>query len=250
MAKKTQQNSHPLVSVSPTLELPEDVMPLLESSRSLEEIDDADKMVPWYFFNNKLKGPDDAWLASDVFFHSLREDTTETIEATLLFLRKTHRYRLYTEGEGSKTLCASLDRVEGLWRETGEVLSCADCRYAPLPQNWTNGTPPPCQLIWTLVGFDEANQEPFAINAKATSLTPAKRFLNQHFLRKFKGKDLPLFVYRVRIGLTQPTGTYAVLSFEVIEPNNAEAIRGYARLAEDLQGSSRISYETEPPEEG
>lgn len=249
-ARTNSQHSQPaLVAVHPGLELPAEIVPVLESSRSLAEIDETDTLIPWYFFNMKLKDKHDRWLPPNAFFHSLREDTRERIETTLLFLHKTHRYTVYEEGEGTKVLCSSLDRVKGLWRETGEPLDCATCRFAPIPAHWKNGTPPPCRLIWTFIGFDEQHQEPFAINVKSTSMTPAKRFLNTHFLRKFRGKDLPLFVYRVRLSLEQPTGTYAVLTFEQIGVNPPDAITQYAALAETLIGSARVNFEAEQPED-
>lgn len=250
MAKsRTRTDQQALVALNPELELPEDVMPALESSRSLAEIDESDTLIPWYFFNMKMKDQGGDWLPPDVFFHSLREDTAEAVECTLLFLHKTHRYAIYEEGEGTKILCSSLDRVTGIWRESGEELKCETCEYAPIPKHWKNGTPPPCRLIWTFVGFDEEHQEPFAINVKSTSMTPAKRFLNTHFLRKFKGQDLPLFVYKVRLTLDQPTGTYAVISFEKIGVNPPDVIKRYAKLAEALIGSSRINFEAEQPED-
>ena len=248
MSKSRPNNQHALVVVNPGLELPAEVMPVLETSRSLQEIEDGDTMIPWYFFNMKLQDHDGQWLPPNAFFHSLREKTQERVDGTLLFLHKTHRYTVYEEGEGTKVLCSSLDRVNGLWRETGEPLKCESCQYAPIPAHWKNGTPPPCRLIWTFVGFDEQHQEPFAINVKSTSMTPARRFLNTHFLRKFKGKDLPLFVYKVRLTLDQPTGTYAVLGFETLGVNPPEAITQYAALAEALIGSARVNFETEQPE--
>jgi hypothetical protein len=238
-----------LVTIRPGVVVPEDIIPVLESSRSLQEITPEDALIPWYFFNMSLKGQDGKWLPKEQFFHSLREDTRASIDCTLLFLHKTHRYAIFEEAEGTKILCSSLDRITGHWRETGETLECATCEYAPIPAHWKNGTPPPCKLIWTFVGFDEAHEEPFAISAKSTSMTPAKRFLNTHFIGKFKGRDLPLFVYKVRLSLTQPTGTYAVLQFEVTGMNTPEEIKRYAALAEALIGSSRINFEAEQPEE-
>ena len=252
MNKSRSKNSNEgsaLVTIRPGVELPGDVVPVLESSRSLQEVDESDTMIPWLFFNTKLKSPDDQWIAKDVFFHSLREDTRETVDCTLLFLHKTHRYSTYDEGEGTKILCSSLDRVSGVWRESGETLDCETCEFAPIPKHWKNGTPPPCRLVWTFIGFDEELQEPFAINAKSTSMTPAKRFLNTHFLKKFKGKDLPLFVYKTRLTLNQPNGTYAVLGFENTGVNAPDVIKRYAALAEALIGSSRINFEAEQPEE-
>ena len=249
MSKLRKNNGNVLVTIRPGIEVPEDVVPVLESSRSLVEIDEQDAMIPWYFFNMRLQDADGKWHPREAFFHSLREDTRETVDCTLLFLHKTHRFTQFDEGEGTKVLCSSLDRQSGVWRETGEILDCATCEYSPIPAHWNNGTPPPCRLIWTFVGFDEEYQEPFAINAKSTSMTPAKRFLNTHFIGKFRGRDLPLFVYKVRLSLNQPTGNYAVLGFQITGMNTPEDIKRYASLVETLQASPDINFETVQPED-
>ena len=248
-SRSSRNDQKALVAIRPGLELPASVLSILETSRSLQEVEEQDTMIPWLFFNMALKDSEGKWLPKNAFFHSLREDARETIDCTLLLLHKSHRYTLYDESEGTKVLCSSLDRVHGTWRETGEIIPCTTCALSPIPSHWKNGTPPPCRMIWTFVGFDEFHQEPFAINVKSTSMTPAKRFLNTHFLGKFQGKDLPLFVYKARLTLDQPTGTYAVLQMGIRGMNTPSAMKRYAELTEILLGSGRINFDAEQPEQ-
>lgn len=244
----SKRNSRDLVVISEGLTLPGKTTAILEKSSSLSEIDAGDQYLPYYCFNVRLKGKDDEWLPRNVFFHTLREDTKPEINSVLLFLHKTYRYRIFTEGEGSKTICQSLDRVEGIRREDGVVIRCFECEYSP-SRPWQNGRPPLCKLCYSFVGIDIDDREPFIITTKSTSATPTKRFLNKFFLRKLKGKDLPLFVYKTRLGLEMPEGTYAVITYETTETNSPSEIERYAKICEELMASSKIDYTFEQPED-
>ena len=78
---------------------------------------------------------------------------------------------------------------------------------------------------------------------------PARQFLNRTFLRKLHGRDLPLYVFRTHLGLEQPNGTYAVLSFERGPANSVRDIRYFAGLTEELLASRRLDFTFEQPEE-
>lgn len=244
-AQEKKQEETALVKVNGDLALTSDLIPELEQSPSLQEIDEGDRMTPYYCFNVKLKDPEDNWYPKDVFFHTLREDTKPELGCVLLFLHKTNRYRIFDEKEGSKTLCRSLDCREGIWTDTGEVLTCNECEY----REWVNHTPPACKLCYNFVGLDIEDGEPFIITAKSTSISPAKQYLNRNFLRKLQGKDLPLFVYQTHLGLVQPNGTYAVLTFQRGPVNSAKDIRHFAELTRELLASSRLDFTFEQPEE-
>ena len=201
-------------------------------------------MTPYYCFNVKLQDPEGKWYGPDVFFHTLREDTKPEIDCVLLFLHKTHRYRVYTEEAGSQTLCQSLDCRMGIWRDTAEQLPCQGCEHA----QWKNHTPPACKLCYSFVGVDLEDSGPFIVTAKSTSLSPARQFLNKYFLRKLQGKDLPLYVYQSHLGLIQPKGTYSVLSLERGQANSPGDIRHFAELTRELLASKRLDFTFEQPE--
>ena len=245
MAKSQTVEETALVTINGDLAIPEGLVEQLEGSPSLQEIDGEDRMTPYYCFNVKLTDTEGKWYPPDVFFHTLTEDTKSQIDCVLLFLHKTNRYRTFDEKEGSKTLCRSLDCYMGVWQDTGDELLCKDCKY----QRWTNQGAPPCKRCYNFVGVDLDDREPFIITAKSTSMTPAKRFLNHHFLKKLRGKDLPLYVYRTRLSLECPKGTYAVLQFDVIGQNTVEEIEAYTGLCGELLQSQRLDFTFEQPEE-
>lgn len=243
-----KKQSTELVVIGNGFSLPQSTAALLETSVSLSEIDSGDQYLPYYCFNVRIKDKNGEWLPKDVFFHTLREDAKPEINCVLLFLRKTHRYRVFTEGEGSRTICQSLNRIEGYNQEEDKLIKCAECPYIPV-RRWQNGNPSTCKLCYNFVGIDLDDGEPFVITAKSTSATPTKRFLNKFFLRKLKGKDLPLFVYRVKLKLERPEGTYAVLTFELVDTNSGTEIMRYAELCEELRASSKVDFTYEEPED-
>ena len=240
-----KQKETAMVKVNGDLMLPPELIPELEESPSLQEIEEEDRMTPYYCFNVKLTDSEGNWYPPNVFFHTLREDSKPSVECILLFLHKTNRYRVYSEETGSETVCQSLDCRTGLWADTGEERVCKGCEYAL----WKNHTPPLCKLCYSFVGMDIEDAEPFIITAKSTSLSPARQYLNKNFLRKLQGVDLPLYVYQTRLGLMQPNGTYAVLTFERGPANSAKDIRGFAALTKDLLASRRLDFTFEQPEE-
>lgn len=239
-----KQKETALVTLNGDLALPEDLIPELDDSPSLQEIDGEDRMTPYYCFNVKLQDDEGGWYPKEVFFHTLREDTKPLIDCVLLFLHKTNRYRTYSDETGSETVCQSLDRKSGVWMDTGEERLCKGCEYTV----WKNHTPPPCKLCYSFVGMDADDGEPFIITAKSTSLSPARQYLNKNFLRKLQGRDLPLYVYRTHLGLEQPNGTYAVLTFERGPANTPNDIRAFAALTKELLASTRLDFAYEQPE--
>jgi len=66
---------------------------------------------------------------------------------------------------------------------------------------------------------------------------------------KLKGKNLPLFIYKTRLSLEMPTGTYAVITYEPIETNTPSQIERYAKICEELMTSSKIDYTFKQPED-
>ncbi len=60
---------------------------------------------------------------------------------------------------------------------------------------------------------------------------------------------MPLFVFRVKLSLETPEGTYSVLTFEMTETNSPSEIERYAALCEELRASSKVDFTYEPPED-
>jgi hypothetical protein len=247
--QETPEPSTALVPLQNGLELPEEMLEQLEQSESLTELTPEDRMIAHECFNVKLKDQNGQWIPSYYFFNTVTEEVTEEIDAVLLFLKKSRRYVQWDEDAGSTLMCYSLDTQIGNWQEPAKLLKCETCPYQQWTGNGRNSQPPKCKLVWNFVGINLTTGDPFIVSAKSTSLKPMKQFLNKYFIGKLRGKNLPLYCYRVRLRLTQPTGTYAVLHPEIGQPFHQEDIDAWYRLAKDLWESRRIDLTQLLPEE-
>jgi hypothetical protein len=237
-----------LVPLPTGLALAPELLEELEASPSLAEIVPEDRLIAHECFNVKLQDSAGVWIPANRFFNTVTETVSEEIEAVLLFLKKSRRYVRWDEDTGSILTCYSLDLQTGAWQEPEENRECPTCSF----QRWgngRNGDPPPCKLVWNFVGLNLRTNDPFIVSAKSTSLKPMKQFLNKHFIGKWRGRNLPLFCYRVILRLIQPTGTYAVLAPEIGLPFNREEIATWHRLSQELWDSQRIDLVQMPPEE-
>jgi hypothetical protein len=242
-----QEPSTALVPLSNGLSLPQEVIEQLEQSESLSEIAPEDRLLAHECFNVKLKDQNGQWIPPYCFFNTVTEDTTEEIPAVLLFLKKSRRYVQWDEDAGSTLMCYSLDMQNGNWQEPAEFRKCETCPF----QKWGNGksNPPKCKIIWNFVGINLTTSDPFIVSAKSTSIKPMKQFLNKHYIGKMRGKNLPLFCYTVKLKLTQPIGTYAVLQPEIGQVFSREDIQTWHRLSQELWNSRRIDLTQLPPED-
>ena len=59
----------------------------------------------------------------------------------------------------------------------------------------------------------------------------------------------PRSVYRVKLRLERPEGTYAVLSFELLDTNSGTEIMRYAKLCEELRASLKVDFTYEQHED-
>jgi hypothetical protein len=247
--QETPEPSTALVPLQNGLSLSEEMIEQLEQSESLSELTSEDRMIAHECFNVKLKDVNGQWIPSYQFFNTVTEEVTDEIDAVLLFLKKSRRYVQWDEDAGSTLMCYSLDTQIGNWQEPTRLLKCETCPYQKWTGNGRNGQPPKCKLVWNFVGINLTTGDPFIVSAKSTSLKPMRQFLNRYFIGKMRGKNLPLYCYRVKFRLTQPTGTYAVLQPEIGQPFHREDIEAWYRLAKELWESRRIDLTQLPPEE-
>ena len=246
---QTEETTTALIALQNGLALPEDMVGELEQSESLVEITPDDRLLAHECFNVKLKDSNGQWIPSSRFFNTVTEEATEDIDAVLLFLKKSRRYVQWDEDAGSTLMCYSTDLQIGNWQEPAKLLKCETCPFQKWNGNGRHGQPPKCKLVWNFVGINLTTGDPFIVSAKSTSLKPVKQFLNKYFIGKLRGKNLPLFCYAVKLRLTQPIGTYAVLQPEIGEPFKREDIATWHRLSQELWNSRRIDLTQMPPEE-
>jgi hypothetical protein len=253
MAGKNSKNGNEqaaeTTALVPMHSIPAELMEQLQESDSLAEIAPEDRLIAHECFNVKLRDKEGAWIPANCFFNTVTEEVSEELDAVLLFLKKSRRYVTWDEEKGSSLVCFSLDLKNGSWQQ--EPFDARACEACPLQKwgNGRNGTPPKCKIVWNFVGINLKSSDPFVISAKSTSLKPVKQFVNQYFIGKMRGKNLPLFCYAVKLKLAQPTGTYSVLQPEIGLPFSREEIEAWHRLAQELWNSQRVDLMQIPPEE-
>ncbi len=225
---------------SPHLPIPQSLATELAGLQALSHLDNEDRPLPSFAYNTKRRLPDGTWAPRDVFVNTLTGEAKDEISCILLHIRKSRRWATYSENSGMSEHCRSDDGVEGV-RADGEVVDCATCPH----RQWGRGngriSAPDCDIVYTLLGLDLDDDNPFIIRAKATSRRPVQRYLARHFLCKLQlpdghRADLPLFAAKTRLSLTMPTGTYAVLELAKEEDCNEQEIRQFKSIFENLRG--------------
>ena len=228
--------------------MPGTLVDRLRASRSLDEVAPEDRIIPHECYNVKIKAGDE-WVAPDVFFNTVSETTTKEIAAALLFLKKTRKYSTFSEDAGTKLVCKSLDMQNGQWQDPEETRSCETCPF----QKWgKDRKPPACKEVWNFVGVNLATGEPFLVSAKGASIKPVKAFLNTHFIGKLGGgAHLPLYVYRTRLRLDRPKGTYSILAPEIGDAFNADEITRWDDMCQKLAShvAASLDREDEPADD-
>ncbi len=222
------------------LPIPASLATELAGLHALDCLDREDRPLPSYSFNVRRQLPDGSWARRDTFYNSLTGEAKNEISCILLHIKKSRRWATYSETSGMTEHCRSDDGVEGV-RADGEVVECATCPH----RLWGRGngriSAPDCNIVYTLLGIDMDDENPFIIRAKATSRKPVQRYLARHFLGKLqlpdgRRADLPLFTCKTRLSLTMPTGTYAVLQLDKEEDCNEQEIRQFKAIFENLRG--------------
>lgn len=151
---------------------------------------------------------------SDVFFDTVTEETSDTLDLVLLDLRKSNEWRTYSDAEKKSTVhCRSRDRVTGTMLDGATPGMERPCQGCPEAQ-WTRddkGKPKRlCGPVYAVAALDVATQQLCVLRFKSTSLSPFKAHLNKHHLgrRIVKGErgNWPLFAFTVRAKLRMDEG--------------------------------------------
>ena len=225
--------------------LPAEFVAELRESQSLAEIAPEDRLIPHECYNVKLKVGED-WIPANRFFNTVSEEVSPEIDAVWLFLKKSRRYTHYSEDDGASLVCKSLDMKTGFWQAPEETRACETCPF----QKWTE-KPPACKEVWNFVGLNLATNSPFLVAVKSTSIKPVKAFLNTHFIGKLPGGGhLPLYVYRVKLKLAMPRGTYSVLSPVLGEAFTQEEIMRWHQMCQQLAQHVAASIDRDEPGQG
>ena len=222
------------------LPIPTSLITELAGLQALSHLDNEDRPLPAFVYNTKRRLPDGSWAPKDVFVNTLTGEARDEISCVLLHIKKSRRWATYSENSGMTEHCRSDDGVEGI-RADGEVVDCATCPHRLWGRGNGQEAIPDCDIVYTMLGLDTDDGNPFIIRAKATSRKPVQRYLARYFLGKLQlpdgqRADLPLFTCKTRFSLTMPTGTYAVLELTKEEDCNEQEIRQFKAIFENLRG--------------
>ncbi len=235
------ENTHsPPATGAPILPIPQSLIEELAGLQALSHLDNEDRPLPSYAYNTRRQLHNGTWAPKDIFVNSLTGEAKDEITCVLLHIKKSRRWATYSETSGMTEHCRSDDGVEGI-RADGEVVDCASCQHRLWGRGNSQPTAPDCDVVYSLLGIDLDDENPFIVRAKATSRKPVQRFLARHFLGKLQlpdgsRADLPLFTCKTRLSLIMPTGTYAVLELAKEEDCNEAEIRQFKAIFENLRG--------------
>lgn len=243
--KKESTALAPVTTNTLDLALPPELAEELGELNALGELGREDRPLPIMAFNMKAKDESGAWIPKDSFFNTSTEEVVESIEGVLLTVKKTRRHSNYIEGQGTEILCRSNDMQNGVDID-GKQIACATCPK----KNWVRNEKPQCAVVYNFIGVDSRTGQPFVVRAKGASLPPTRKYIAKYFTSKLRLQngqfaDLPLFVYRTKLSLDTPEGTYAVLRMENTGPCTKEEILQFKGLYETFQHFRQVDLDSE-----
>ena len=199
----------------------------------LSEIGGEDLKIPLKVWN--MKGVDATTkrkIPEDVFYDTVTETTTDTLDLVLLDLRKTNEWRSYIEAEKKSVIhCRSNDRVRGEMTETHEVRDCATCPDAQWKKDEKGKPTKNCGAVYSVAALDTATSSLCLLRFKKTSLNAIKSHLNKNHLGRRvlpggKRGNWPLFAFTVRARLRMDEGgVYSHIELERTGICTAELLR-------------------------
>lgn len=209
----------------------DDELALLEDLGDLgvtghEEADAEDIKIPIRVLN--FKGKNIGPVLPNVFVDTVTEETFDQIDCTILLYTKGRDFRYFSDAKNETVkVCRSFDRVTGRlgvdedpkidaaeW-PNGER-SCATCPH----QQWTRidgKAHRDCGEMVSVLAIDNESKTPFFFRLRSTALAPWKAYLNKHFFKKNKGRDIGVFVFSTIVSAAMEhkgNTSWAVPSFE------------------------------------
>lgn len=182
----------------------------------LSEVDREDIRLAAKVFNFKGVDVDGRKIPEDAYYDTVDETVAERIDAVLLTLHKTNAYTEFDNAENrTQIVCRSFDRKTGTLQETGQERACEGCPDSQWRRNDDGKNTRNCGPVYNVVGLDRANQLPFVVRFKKTSLPVVKAHLQKHHIgrRVVKGKraNYPLFSFQVTLSCRMSDdGKYAL----------------------------------------
>lgn len=212
----------------------------------LSEIDQEDIKLPAKIWNFKGLDTEGNPIAANVFFDTVTEQLTRTLDLILIKLHKTNEWKEYVQGEGrSRVRCRSFDQVTGTM-DDGTVRPCEGCPDAKwMDVIGDDGKPKrnrKCSPVYNLFAAELATRQPCVLRFKKTSLPAIQTYLNKHHIGRRTLKsgartNWPLYVYACRATLKMSDDKkYALPVLERREQLSREDIE---------QGAATVAYVNE-----
>lgn len=178
---------------------------LAEADDGLGELDSRDIKLPtkvWNFKGIDTKGDP---IAPNVFYDTVSEEWTRTLDLMLINLHKTNEWREFNNAtKKNEVRCRSFDRVKGEMTADGTIRPCKDCPDA----KWTteNGKRTRrCGEVWNIFAAELGTRQPCVLRFRRTSLPVIQSHVNKHHVGKRvmgnKRTNWPLYSFRVTASL-------------------------------------------------
>jgi hypothetical protein len=190
------------------IELPED------ASDGLGPLGPDDVRIAVRVFNFKGKDKDGRKIPEDVYYDTIDETTSQTIDAVLVLRHQTNVYSFFDNDEKkTKIVCRSNDQVTGTM-DNGTRRPCDGCPDAVWHTD-DKGKRQRCAPVYNMFALDRANSMPFAVRFKRSSLPVIQSYLHRHHFgrRVLRGErvNYPLYCFAVKLSLKlSDNGNYAI----------------------------------------
>ena len=199
----------------------------------LEDFGGDDIKISTLLWNMRGKDKHGRSMTKDVYFDTVTEETSESIEVVMLTSKKTRRWDSF-DNEKDKTIvhCQSRDNVTGTLAN-GDTRPCGGCPdYGWFTDEGKNKRR--CGDVRNTLAIETSAHKPIMIRFKKTGLNPLRQYLSAYHhgarlaVNKKTGRterrNVPLFAYAVHLSLKMSdNGMYATPVLEPVEQGrNAE----------------------------
>lgn len=228
----------------------------------LTEVSAEDIKLPTKVFNFKGIDTNGDPIPPNVFYDTVAETTTRSLELMLIYLHKTNEWREYNKAEGkSRVFCRSFDQVNGVMDDGTERLckGCPDAQWTSTEVDGKSKRTKRCGPVYNMFAADLETRQPCVVRFKRTSLSTIQIYLNKHHIgrRVVAGKrtNWPLFVFRCRASLKMSDdGKYALPVLDKIgvlsRDDIAQGAETVQYVKDVLLGELGKVIETDPSDEG
>lgn len=200
----------PLATASSDAELAAALSELGDVGDGLEEVDGSDVRLSVKVFNFKGLDAEGEPILPNVFYDTVTEQTTKTLDIAFLKLHKTNEWREYDEGLKKNVVhCKSFDQVKGEMNN-GTIRGCDGCPDAKwITVEGKDGKPKRtrrCNETWNMFAYElNGSRQPCVIRFRRTALPAIVNYMNKHHIGKrvVGGKmgNWPAFVFHCRVSL-------------------------------------------------